>query len=62
MIMGMTSLADLWPPYRLRLRAGDLELTVISDDDVPGLVDLALAGIHAPDAMPFSTPWTLRRS
>ena len=55
----MTTLADLWPPYRLRLRAGDLQLTVISDDDVPGLVDLALAGIHAPDAMPFSTPWTL---
>jgi len=55
----MTTLADLWPPYRLRLRAGDLQLTVISDDDVPGLVDLALAGIHAPDVMPFSTPWTL---
>jgi RimJ/RimL family protein N-acetyltransferase len=59
MIMGMTTLADHWPPYRLRLRAGDLELTVIGDDDVPGLVDLALAGIHAPDAMPFSTPWTI---
>ena len=59
MIMGMTTLADHWPPYRLRLRAGDLELTVITDDDAPGLVDLALAGIHAPDAMPFSTPWTL---
>lgn len=59
MIRGMTTLADLWPPYRLRLRAGDLELTVIGDEDVPGLVELALAGIHAPDAMPFSTPWTL---
>ena len=59
MIMGMTTLADHWPPYRLRLCAGDLELSVITDDDAPGLVDLALAGIHAPDAMPFSTPWTL---
>jgi RimJ/RimL family protein N-acetyltransferase len=59
MIMGMTTLAHHWPPYRLRLRAGDLELTVITDDDVPGLVDLALAGIHAPDVMPFATPWTL---
>jgi RimJ/RimL family protein N-acetyltransferase len=55
----VTELADLWPPYRLRLRAGDLELTVITDDDLPGLVDLALSGIHAPDAMPFSEPWTL---
>lgn len=55
----MTTLADIWPPYRLRLRAGDLELAVISDGDIPGLVDLALAGIHAVDAMPFSVPWTL---
>ena len=59
MIMHMTTLADLWPPYRLRLHVGDLTMTVISDEDVPGLVDLALAGIHAPDAMPFSSPWTL---
>lgn len=55
----MTTWADCWPPYRLQLRAGDLVLTVITDDDVPGLVDLVLAGIHAPDAMPFSEPWTL---
>lgn len=55
----MTTLAEIWPPYRLRLRAGDLQLTVINDDDIPGLVDLALAGIHPPDAMPFNLPWTL---
>jgi RimJ/RimL family protein N-acetyltransferase len=55
----MTTMADHWPPYRLRLRAGDLELRVVSDDDVPGLVELALAGIHPPEQMPFSEPWTL---
>jgi RimJ/RimL family protein N-acetyltransferase len=55
----VSTIADVWPPYRLRLRAGDLLLTVVGDDDVPGLVDLALAGIHAPEAMPFATPWTL---
>ena len=55
----MTTMAEIWPPYRLELCAGDLQLRVVSDDDVPGLVDLALAGIHAPDRMPFSTPWTL---
>jgi RimJ/RimL family protein N-acetyltransferase len=59
MITDMTTMADVWPPYRLRVRAGDLELTVISDDDIPGLVALAVAGIHDPDAMPFSAPWTL---
>lgn len=58
MIIGMTTLAELWPPYRLRLRAGDLQLTVITDEDLPGLVELALAGIHAPEAMPFAEPWT----
>ena len=55
----MTTMADVWPPYRLRLRAGDLDLRVISDDQIPGLVDLALGGIHDADAMPFATPWTL---
>ncbi|HEY5980523.1 MAG TPA: GNAT family protein [Microlunatus sp.] len=55
----MTTMADIWPPYRLRLRAGDLELTVIDEADIPGLAELAVAGIHAPGTMPFATPWTL---
>jgi RimJ/RimL family protein N-acetyltransferase len=59
MIKGMTTMADHWPPFRLRLRAGDLELRVVSDDDIPGLVELALAGIHPPEAMPFAEPWTM---
>lgn len=54
----MRSWADIWPPYGVRITAGDLALTVISDDDIPGLVELALAGIHDPEQMPFSTPWT----
>ena len=52
-------MADIWPLYRLRLRAGDLELRVISDDDIPGLTELAVAGIHDLDTMPFAEPWTL---
>lgn len=55
----MTSLTDIWPPYGVRITEGDLMLTVVSDDDVPGLVELALAGIHPPEQMPFSTPWTM---
>jgi RimJ/RimL family protein N-acetyltransferase len=38
--------------------AGDVELRA---GDLDGLVELAAvaaAGVHAPDAMPFSTPWT----
>ena len=42
----------------MRIEENDLTLTILTDEDIPGLVDLALNGIHEPDAMPFSTPWT----
>ena len=50
---------DLWPPADLVVRSGDLVLTPVFDADLPGLVELALAGIHDPGTMPFSVPWTL---
>jgi len=54
----MRSWADIWPPYGVRITEGDLALTVVSDRDIPRLVDLALAGIHDPAEMPFAMPWT----
>ncbi len=54
----MLSLAEIWPPYGVRITEGDLLLSVVTDDDIPVLVELALAGIHPPEQMPFSTPWT----
>ncbi|HYP46828.1 MAG TPA: GNAT family protein [Propionibacteriaceae bacterium] len=54
----MMSLAEVWPPYGVRVTEGDLLLSVIADEDIPGLVHLALSGIHPPEQMPFSTPWT----
>lgn len=54
----MTSPSDLWPPSGLVVRSGDLTLTPITDDDLPGLVDLVLSGVHEPDRQPFATPWT----
>lgn len=54
----MTDPSDLWPPSGLVIRTGDLTLSAITDDDLPGLVDLVLAGIHPPDFMPFAVPWT----
>lgn len=51
--------SDLWPPAGLVVRSGDLVLTPVIDDDLPGLAELTLAGIHEPGAMPFSVPWTL---
>ncbi|MGG5173995.1 GNAT family N-acetyltransferase [Pseudarthrobacter sp. J1763] len=54
----MTSLTELWPPYQLQLETPRLTLRVIRDEDLPAAFDAALSGIHAPDAMPFSSPWT----
>jgi RimJ/RimL family protein N-acetyltransferase len=54
----MKTLEEIWPPYGVRIEENDLTLTILTDEDIPGLVDLALNGIHEPDAMPFSTPWT----
>lgn len=47
-----------WPLFGLRLRIADLELRPPSDADQAELADLALAGVHPPEVMPFSTGWT----
>ena len=49
---------DVWPLFGLRLRTPRLELHPVRDDDLPGLVESALAGIHDPARMPFGVPWT----
>ena len=49
---------DLWPLAALRVRSGDLELRYMDDADVHALARLAADGVHAPDAMPFTVPWT----
>jgi RimJ/RimL family protein N-acetyltransferase len=57
-VAGRRSPAAVWPPFALRLTAGDLELRQVTDDDIPQLVDLARQGIHDPGRMPFLHPWT----
>ena len=52
------TLADIWPFDRLRLRTPRLELRPVRDEDIAGLVQAALAGVHDPEAMPFAVPWT----
>ncbi|GEL99910.1 GNAT family N-acetyltransferase [Cellulomonas terrae] len=49
---------DLWPLAGLRVRSGDLELRYMDDADVHALARLAADGVHAPEAMPFTVPWT----
>jgi RimJ/RimL family protein N-acetyltransferase len=54
----VTTIADIYPVLGLRIAAGPVELRGISDDDIGTLADLARRGVHPPDLMPFSTPWT----
>lgn len=51
-------MSALWPLFDLRIRIGDLELRLPDLDQLDQLADLAEAGVHEPDAMPFAIPWT----
>ena len=51
-------LVDVWPLFGLRLITPRLELRPVRDDDLPGLAEAALRGIHPPERMPFAAPWT----
>ena len=48
----------LWPLTDLRVVSGDLELRYLDDALLFELAELAGEGVHAPDAMPFTFPWT----
>jgi RimJ/RimL family protein N-acetyltransferase len=54
----VSGLQAAWPLFGLRIRSEHLVLRLPTDDDLPGLLDLARAGIHAPDEMPFGVAWT----
>ena len=56
--MNHTRIGDVFPVLDLHVTAGDLELRGIGDDDIVTLGALAAQGIHSPDRMPFSFPWT----
>lgn len=51
-------LTEAFAPFGLRIEAGPLVLRPVTDDVLPGLIELSLAGIHDPASMPFSFPWT----
>ncbi|MGX2998551.1 GNAT family N-acetyltransferase [Streptomyces sp. JNUCC 64] len=51
-------LLDTWPPYGLRLTTPRLELGLPDLAALSALGRVAAAGVHAPDDMPFTVPWT----
>lgn len=52
------TLAQAFPPFGLRVEAGPLVLRPITDEVLPELIEVALAGVHPADEMPFYHPWT----
>lgn len=51
-----------WPLFDLRVRTPRVELCYPDDDDLAVIAALAAEGIHDPDTMPFSVPWTRAES
>ena len=51
-------LTSAWPLFGLELRRQDLVLRPPTDADFPALLDAIDSGIHPPEVMPFSQPWT----
>jgi RimJ/RimL family protein N-acetyltransferase len=49
---------DVSPLYGLRLATPRLELRLGSRAELEALAEVAKAGIHPPDEMPFAVPWT----
>lgn len=54
----MPSIVDAFPVLGLRITAGGLVLHGIDDDTIAELAELAGRGVHPPELMPFSHPWT----
>lgn len=47
-----------WPVYDLRITTPRLEIRLPTEDELFGLLAVIDAGVHTPDTMPFSIPWT----
>jgi RimJ/RimL family protein N-acetyltransferase len=52
------TLDSCWPLFGLRIDTPQLTLAVPTDVDLVSLLEVAKAGIHPPDTMPFVVPWT----
>jgi RimJ/RimL family protein N-acetyltransferase len=52
------AMSQVWPVAGVVVRSGDLELRYLDDELLERLALLAADGVHAPDSMPFTFPWT----
>lgn len=51
-------LVEVWPLFGLVLTTPRVQLRPMRDQDLPALIENALAGVHAPDYQPFANAWT----
>lgn len=51
-------LAAFFPVFALEVRTPSLTLRFPDDDDLVELAELGARGVHPPDQMPFTVPWT----
>jgi RimJ/RimL family protein N-acetyltransferase len=54
----VTGLAEYWPLFGLRVVTPRLEIRLPTDEDLVGLIEEILAGVHEPSSTPFTIPWT----
>ncbi len=47
-----------WPLFDLRITTPRLQLRLPTEELIDQLIDTILEGVHDPDRMPFSVPWT----
>ncbi|CAM2888881.1 N-acetyltransferase [Mycobacterium intermedium] len=47
-----------WPLFELRITTPRLQLRLPDEEVLDQLIDTILDGVHPPDQMPFSVPWT----
>ncbi len=53
-----TTLDAAWPLFALRLRTERLVLRLPTEDELLLMIEVAKAGIHEPDSMPFGVAWS----
>jgi RimJ/RimL family protein N-acetyltransferase len=54
----VTGLGSFWPLFDLVVRTPRLEWRLPRDEEFAGLIAVVDAGVHDPEEMPFTFPWT----
>lgn len=50
-------LESVWPPFALRIRAGDMELSPVRESDYPELAGIAAGGVRRDNVQSFLVNW-----